>query len=124
MHGRGDLDADPCWRILCPQLESAAVNTFDFLLTRLRSAAVACQQALKLLRRGVADGVLVQWREAVQDKFLDVQLDGTRIETAHAHPPISAAVNGRSSLAYSTRAARSRWVMPTGAPASAARNAA
>src|SRR5262249_18712549 len=79
------------------------------------------EQPRQLALHPLADAIAVPGREPVQHQLLDMHLD---VRWRHTHPPISPSVSGRSNLADSARAARSRCAMPTGSPASAARKAA
>src|SRR4051812_35165217 len=54
--------------------------------------------------------------EAVQHEVLDVDLDASGPTIGHVHPRVSASLRGFSSLAYSLRAAVSRWAMVTAPP--------
>src|SRR5262249_20368017 len=83
------------------------------------------KQALQFAGQRLADGVALRCRETAQNQFVNHDLDvrwprdhpadiRRALLASHAQPPISASVSGFSSLANSTWAARSRWLMRTG----------
>ena len=77
------------------------------------------KKAAQLRLQSRRDLMAVLMAEALEGQTLDMELDAL-----HAHPRTSAPLSGRSRLAASPWAARSRWAMSTGSPASAAWKAA
>ncbi len=78
-----------------------------------------CQHSSQFLLKPLGDAVLVLGAEAAQHQAIDVQSNAL-----HTQSLISAPVKERSRFAPSLWAECSRWLMRTGSPVSAARNAA
>jgi hypothetical protein len=115
-----DLCSNRLGACVLRQMETSQIQTWN--IARPESAKVRrrmfAKQRVKLLFNSVSNPVAFGRRKAVKHQFVNVQID------VHDHPPISASVNGRSSFAYSLRAARNKWAIDTDSSSSAAMKAA
>src|SRR5207245_2064890 len=102
----------------CPPIHLRRLITF----AQRRMHTLLRKQPRQLPLHCFTNGMPILGRKTMQHQLLNMHFDVIRLLSTHTQPPISASVSDFSNLAYSLRAARNRWDMRTGSPASAARN--